>query len=31
LAALRDKQAELQKKRSALQTELDKLVEALTF
>jgi hypothetical protein len=31
LAGLRDKQAELQKKRSALQTELDKLVEALTF
>jgi len=31
LGALRDKQAELQKKRSALQTELDKLVEALTF
>ena len=31
LAGLRDKQAELQKKRSALQTDLDKLVEALTF
>jgi hypothetical protein len=31
LAALRDKQAELQKKRTALQTALDQLVEALTF
>jgi hypothetical protein len=31
LATMRDKQAELQKKRSALQGELDKLVEALTF
>jgi hypothetical protein len=31
LAALRDKQAELQKKRTPLQSELDKLVEALTF
>ena len=31
LAALRDKQAELQKKKSALQGELDKLVEAMTF
>src|ERR1017187_7870625 len=31
LAALRDKQAELQKKRTSLQGELDKLVEALTF
>jgi chromosome segregation ATPase len=31
LAALRDRQAELQKKKSALQTDLDKLVEALTF
>jgi hypothetical protein len=31
LAALRDKQAELQKKKTALQGELDKLVEALTF
>ena len=31
LAALRDKQAELQKKKSVLQGDLDKLVEALTF
>lgn len=31
LAGLRDKQAELQKKRSALQGELDKLIEAMTF
>ena len=31
LAGLRDRQAELQKKKSALQGELDKLVEALTF
>ena len=31
LAALRDRQAELQKKKSALQSELDKQVEALTF
>jgi hypothetical protein len=31
LATLRDKQAELQKKKSALQGELDKLAEALTF
>jgi hypothetical protein len=31
LAALRDKQAEMQKKRTSLQGELDKLVEALTF
>jgi hypothetical protein len=31
LASLRDKQSELQKKKSALQGELDKLVEALTF
>jgi hypothetical protein len=31
LAALRDKQAELQKKRTSLQGDLDKMVEALTF
>jgi hypothetical protein len=31
LAALRDKQAELQKKKTSLQGELDKLVEELTF
>jgi hypothetical protein len=31
LAALRDRQAELQKKKSALQGELDKLVEGLAF
>ena len=31
LAALRDRQAELQKKKSTLQGELDKQVEALTF
>jgi hypothetical protein len=31
LAALRDKQAELQKRKSALQTDLDNLVEVLTF
>ena len=31
LATLRDNQAELQKKKSALQGELDKVVEALTF
>ncbi|MCX6626823.1 MAG: hypothetical protein NTW28_04230 [Candidatus Solibacter sp.] len=31
LAVLRDKQAELQKKRSVLQAALDQLVEALTF
>ncbi|MEO8592735.1 MAG: DUF4139 domain-containing protein [Candidatus Solibacter sp.] len=31
LAALRDRQAELQKKRGPLQTDLNKLVEALTF
>ncbi len=31
LAALRDKQADLQKKKTTLHTDLDKLVEALTF
>jgi hypothetical protein len=31
LAGLRDKQAEFQKKKTALQGELDKLIEALTF
>ena len=31
IAALRDKQAELQKKRTTLQADLDKLVEALSF
>ena len=31
LAQLRDRQAELQKKKSALQGELDRLIEALTF
>ena len=31
LAGLRDRQAELQKKKSALQAELDKLIEGLTF
>jgi len=31
LAALRDRQAELQKKKTALQTDLDKLIEGLTF
>jgi hypothetical protein len=31
LAAARDKQAELQKKKTALQGELDKLIEALSF
>ena len=31
LAGLRDRQAELQKKRSTMQSELDKSVEALTF
>jgi hypothetical protein len=31
LAALRDRQAELQKKKSTLQSDLDKQVEALTF
>jgi predicted nucleic acid-binding Zn-ribbon protein len=31
LAALRDSQAEAQKKKAALETELSKLVEALTF
>ena len=31
LAALRDRQAELQKKKAALQSELDKLIEALSF
>jgi chaperonin cofactor prefoldin len=31
LATLRDRQAELQKKKSALQTELNKLTEALAF
>jgi hypothetical protein len=31
LAALRDRQAELQKKKAALSAELDKLIEALTF
>ena len=31
LATLRDKQAEFQKRRSVLQADLDKLVEALTF
>jgi hypothetical protein len=31
IAALRDKQAELQKKRTTLQSDLDKLVESLTF
>jgi len=31
LAALRDRQAELQKKKSVLETELNKLIEALAF
>ena len=31
LAGLRDRQAELQKKKTALQAELDKLIEALAF
>jgi phosphopantetheine adenylyltransferase len=31
LAALRDRQADLQKKKAALTAELDKLIEALTF
>jgi hypothetical protein len=31
LAQLRDKQADLQKKKTALQAELDKLIEALSF
>jgi len=31
LATLRDRQAELQKKKTALSAELDKLIEALTF
>jgi hypothetical protein len=31
LAALRDRQAELQKKKTALQSELDKLIESLSF
>ncbi len=31
VAALRDRQAELQKKKSALETELNKLIEALAF
>jgi hypothetical protein len=31
LAALRDRQAELQKKKSALESELNKLIEALAF
>jgi len=31
LAALRDRQAELQKKKSALEAELNKLIEALAF
>jgi chaperonin cofactor prefoldin len=31
LAALRDRQAELNKKRAALQSELNKLIDALTF
>jgi hypothetical protein len=31
LAGLRDRQAELQKKKSALETELNKLIEALAF
>ena len=31
LAALRDTQADLTKKRGTLQTELNKLVDALTF
>jgi chaperonin cofactor prefoldin len=31
LAQLRDKQADLQKKRTALQSELDRLIEGLTF
>jgi hypothetical protein len=31
LAALRDRQAELQKKKTALQADLDKLIEALAF
>ena len=31
LAALRDRQAELQKKKTALETELNKLIEALAF
>jgi hypothetical protein len=31
LATLRDRQAELQKKQSAQETELDRLIEALTF
>ena len=31
LAALRDRQSELQKQKAALQTELDRLIEALSF
>jgi phage shock protein A len=31
LAALRDSQAELNKKRAALQSELNKLIDGLTF
>ena len=31
LAALRDRQAELQKKKSALAADLDKLIEGLSF
>ena len=31
LAALRDRQAELNKKRATLQAELDKLIDGLTF
>ncbi|HLK69280.1 MAG TPA: hypothetical protein VKU19_37870 [Bryobacteraceae bacterium] len=31
IAQLRDRQADLQKKKAALQSELDRLIEALTF
>jgi len=31
LTALRDRDAELQKKKASLQTELDHLIEALSF
>jgi hypothetical protein len=31
LASLRDHQSELQKQKTALQTELDRLIEALSF
>jgi cell division protein FtsB len=31
LAGLRDRQAELQKKKSALETDLNNLIEALAF